>query len=80
MERYSKREKVGEGTFGVVYRAIVKSKKDETSNLAVGSQIALKKIRMGNYKDGISFTAVREIKILQDLRHENVIGVSLILF
>lgn len=31
--------------------------------------------RLLNFKDGVSFTALREIKVLQEIRHENVIGV-----
>lgn len=38
MEKYQKEKRVGEGTYGVVYRAIVK----ETNEV-----VALKKIRMG---------------------------------
>ena len=33
----------------------------------------LKKIRMDGEKDGFPVTAVREIKLLQSLRHENVV-------
>ena len=55
---------VGSGTYGKVFKAI----HVYTKNLA-----ALKKIRMDGEKDGFPVTAVREIKLLQSLRHENVV-------
>lgn len=36
--------------------------------------VAVKKIRMGHRKDGVSVTALREIKILQETHHKNVIS------
>lgn len=38
-----------------------------------GAIVALKKIRMDSEKDGFPVTAMREIKLLQALRHENVV-------
>lgn len=55
---------VGEGTFGKVYKA-----RNSVTNLLV----ALKRIRMETEKDGFPVTAMREIKLLQSLRHENVV-------
>ena len=55
---------VGSGTYGKVFKAI----HVYTKELA-----ALKKIRMDGEKDGFPVTAVREIKLLQSLRHENVV-------
>ncbi|KAL1958315.1 hypothetical protein VTO42DRAFT_4632 [Malbranchea cinnamomea] len=56
--------KLGEGTFGEVYKA--RSKK-------TGGLVALKKILMHNEKDGFPITALREIKLLKVLSHPNVI-------
>ncbi|EJU06207.1 Pkinase-domain-containing protein [Dacryopinax primogenitus] len=56
---------VGEGTFGKVYKA---------TDSATGVSVALKRIRMEAEKDGFPVTAMREIKILQALRHPNVVG------
>ena len=41
--------------------------------------VAVKKIKFGNRTeaaDGINRTALREIKLLQELKHINIIGVS----
>ncbi|PLB51776.1 putative CDK9 [Aspergillus steynii IBT 23096] len=56
--------KLGEGTFGEVYKA--RSKKE-------GSIVALKKILMHNEKDGFPITALREIKLLKMLSHNNIL-------
>ena len=58
------KEKLGEGTFGIVSKA--RSKR-------TGSVFALKKILMHNEKDGFPITALREIKLLKLLSHENVL-------
>ena len=57
---------IGEGTFGKVYKA---------KDLATGDIIALKKvlIRTDSEREGFPITAVREIKILKQLRHENIV-------
>ena len=54
MERYQKMEKIGEGTYGVVYKA-----KDRVS----GEIVALKKIRLEAEDEGIPSTAIREISL-----------------
>lgn len=55
---------VGEGTFGKVYKA---------RNQQNGIHVALKRIRMEGEKDGFPVTAMREIKLLQSLKHDNVV-------
>jgi serine/threonine protein kinase len=30
-------------------------------------------IRLGKYKEGVNFTAIREIKLLQELKHPHII-------
>ncbi|KAJ3571259.1 hypothetical protein NP233_g3874 [Leucocoprinus birnbaumii] len=64
MDRYAKIEKVGEGTYGVVYKA-----RDVTSNRIV----ALKKIRLEAEDEGVPSTAIREISLLKELNDENVV-------
>lgn len=56
--------KIGQGTFGEVWKA-----RCVQSNRVV----ALKKVLMENEREGFPITALREIKILQQLRHENVV-------
>ncbi|KAF2096140.1 Pkinase-domain-containing protein [Rhizodiscina lignyota] len=55
---------VGSGTYGKVFKAIHVYTKD---------MVALKKIRMEGERDGFPVTAVREIKLLQSLNHDNVV-------
>jgi len=64
MERYQKMEKIGEGTYGVVYKA-----KDRVT----GEIIALKKIRLEAEDEGIPSTAIREISLLKELQHPNIV-------
>ena len=40
-----------------------------------GREIAIKKIKVGQFKDGLDMSAIREIKFLRELRHENIIEV-----
>ncbi|CAI4223762.1 unnamed protein product [Auanema sp. JU1783] len=60
---YEKLQKVGQGTFGEVFKARCK-----TTN----RMVALKKILMENEKEGFPITALREVKMLQQLKHENI--------
>ncbi|KAJ6387292.1 hypothetical protein OIU78_017081 [Salix suchowensis] len=62
-DRYLKREILGEGTYGVVYKAI------DTTDMTV----AIKKIRLGKQKEGVNFTALREIKLLKEVKDPNII-------
>ncbi|KAG0169726.1 TFIIH complex serine/threonine-protein kinase subunit kin28 [Apophysomyces sp. BC1034] len=63
-KKYQKDAKVGEGTFAVVYRG---------TQISTGRVVAIKKIKMGQFKDGLDLTAIREVKFLQELKHPNVI-------
>uniref|UniRef100_A0AC35UGD6 Cyclin-dependent kinase 7 n=1 Tax=Rhabditophanes sp. KR3021 TaxID=114890 RepID=A0AC35UGD6_9BILA len=65
--RYEKVRHLGEGQFANVYLA----KDTETNEL-----VAIKKIKLGSrddIRDGINRTALREIKLLQELNHPNII-------
>eukprot|EP00741_Cyanophora_paradoxa_P025593 tig00000383_g24697.t1 len=64
VSNFEKIHRIGEGTYGVVYKA-----RDRTS----GEIVALKKVRMDREKDGLPLTALREIKILKSLRHPNIV-------
>ncbi|THH01677.1 hypothetical protein EW026_g1065 [Hermanssonia centrifuga] len=63
-ELYEIVSQVGEGTFGKVYKA---------RNTGSGKFVALKRIRMEAERDGFPVTAMREIKLLQSLRHDNIV-------
>ena len=58
-------DKVGEGTYAIVYRAHVK---------ATGQPVAIKKIKISSQAEGISMDSLREIKFLQELRHDNIVN------
>jgi len=64
MDRYSKLEKIGEGTYGVVYKA-----RDRVSQ----EVFALKKIRLDAEDEGVPSTAIREISLLKELQHQNIV-------
>lgn len=42
--------------------------------LFIGTFVALKKVRLENEKEGFPITAVREIKILRQLNHKNIVN------
>ncbi|KAK3841253.1 MAG: kinase-like domain-containing protein [Linnemannia gamsii] len=62
--------KLGEGTFGEVHKA---RRKDATPGATGQSVLAMKRILMHNENEGIPITALREIKILKRLRHQNIV-------
>ena len=64
LENYEKYEKLGEGTYGVVFKA---------RNLTTGKIVALKKIRMENEEQGVPPTTLREIATLRELHHPNIV-------
>ncbi|KAK8899174.1 hypothetical protein M9Y10_001476 [Tritrichomonas musculus] len=66
LEDYTKNEKLGEGTYGVVYRAI-----DNNTNEVV----ALKQMRLEQEEEGIPVTAMREAALLRNLNHPNILSV-----
>ncbi|KAH7701034.1 cyclin-dependent kinase 7 [Aphelenchoides avenae] len=66
--KYEKIKHLGEGQFANVYKA---------KNLETGEIVAIKKIKLGSRaeaRDGINRTALREIKLLQEIHHDNIIN------
>ncbi|XP_066469959.1 cyclin-dependent kinase 3 isoform X3 [Tiliqua scincoides] len=61
---FQKVEKIGEGTYGVVYKA---------RNKQTGQLVALKKIRLDSETEGVPSTAIREISLLKELKHPNIV-------
>ncbi|KAH8389491.1 cyclin-dependent kinase 1 [Drosophila serrata] len=64
MEDFEKIEKIGEGTYGVVYKG---------RNRVTGQIVAMKKIRLESDEEGVPSTAIREISLLRELKHENIV-------
>ncbi|KAJ8343909.1 hypothetical protein SKAU_G00312380 [Synaphobranchus kaupii] len=64
VKEFEKLNRIGEGTYGIVYRA-----RDTRSDEIV----ALKKVRMDKEKDGIPISSLREITLLLRLRHPNIV-------
>ncbi|WZZ80482.1 hypothetical protein YC2023_101054 [Brassica napus] len=63
-DRYLKQEVLGQGTYGVVFKA---------TDTKTGETVAIKKIRIGKQKEGVNITALREIKMLKELKHPHII-------
>lgn len=64
IENFSRVEKIGEGVYGVGYKA-----KDNST----GQMVALKRIRLDSEADGVPSTAIREISLLKELDHLNIV-------
>ncbi|SAL98752.1 hypothetical protein [Absidia glauca] len=64
MDKYQKIEKLGEGAYGIVYKA---------QNRETGEVVALKRIRLDNEEEGVPCTAIREISLLKELKHQNIL-------
>lgn len=62
--KYEKVAKIGEGTYGVVFQA-----KDNST----GELVALKRIRLDSEEEGVPCTAIREISLLKELHHPNIV-------
>lgn len=61
-DAYDRLTELGQGTYGEVFRARDK---------ATGEEVAIKKIKMDNEKEGFPITAIREIKLLSQLAECN---------
>eukprot|EP00750_Incisomonas_marina_P005008 INCI13559.1.p1 GENE.INCI13559.1~~INCI13559.1.p1 ORF type:complete len:296 (+),score=45.51 INCI13559.1:96-983(+) len=64
LARYVRTETLGEGTYGVVFKA-----RDSTT----GDIVALKKIKLELEDEGVPSTALREISVLKTLKHPNIV-------
>jgi cyclin-dependent kinase 12/13 len=64
VSEFEELEQIGEGTYGQVLKG-----RDKITDEIV----ALKKVRMDQEKEGFPVTAIRELKLLRSLRHENVV-------
>ncbi|CAJ0579087.1 unnamed protein product, partial [Mesorhabditis spiculigera] len=64
MLKYDKLEKIGEGTYGTVFKA---------RNKHNSEVVALKLVRLDDDDEGVPSSALREIAILRELKHQNVV-------
>ncbi|XP_018568189.1 cyclin-dependent kinase 1 [Anoplophora glabripennis] len=67
VDDFLKIEKIGEGTYGVVYKG---------KNKKTGELVAMKKIRLESEDEGIPSTAIREISLLKELRHPHIVSLE----
>jgi len=63
-ERFTRLEKIGEGTYGVVFKC-----EDNTT----GHYVAVKRIPLESDEEGVPSTAIREISLLREVNHANVV-------
>ncbi|KAJ6666690.1 hypothetical protein lerEdw1_020414 [Lerista edwardsae] len=67
MQKYEKLEKIGEGTYGTVFKA----KNRETHEI-----VALKRVRLDDDDEGVPSSALREICLLKELKHKNIVSLQ----
>ena len=63
LEDYIKTEKIGSGSYGVVFKGIHKK---------TGEIVAMKKVHSSD-ENGITHTTIREISLLRDLKPANLL-------
>ena len=61
---FEKKDKLGQGTYGSVFKG-----KDKVN----GEIVALKRINTEQEENGFPITAIREVKILKALSHQNIV-------
>lgn len=64
IEHITKTETLGEGAYGVVYKGV---------NQITKQVIALKKIKLETQSEGVPSTTIREISVLREIQHPNVV-------
>lgn len=69
-QRFKMLEKIGEGTYGSVFKA---------EDNITGKIVAIKKIKINYEDEGVPATAMREISLLKECDHQNVIKLHEIL-
>eukprot|EP00461_Guttulinopsis_vulgaris_P009526 UN09596 len=64
-ERWESMTRIGHGTYGVVYKAF---------DTDLNRLVAVKKLKPDPSDEGISSTTLREIALLKDLQHKNIVN------
>ncbi|KAI5352046.1 hypothetical protein L3X38_004937 [Prunus dulcis] len=67
VDEFERLNKIDEGTYGVVYRAMDKK---------TGEIVALKKVKMEKEREGFPLTSLREINILLSFHHPSIVDVK----
>ena len=67
-ERYNILHKIGEGTYGLVYKA-----EAVAGNSKNKPALAMKKVKLDDHDEGVPVTTLREVSLLKELKHENVV-------
>lgn len=63
-DRYQIEKKCGEGAYGKVYLA---------TDLKNNSSVAIKKIKLASVEEGVPISSIREISLLKELNHKNIV-------
>lgn len=71
VNEYDKMRVIGEGTYGAVYKA---------RNKKTNEWVALKRMLIDDDDEGIPSTTIREISVLKQLKHKNIINLLDIFF
>ena len=65
IEKYTRSEQpLGNGAYGIVYKG---------HDTQTGETIAIKRIKIEVENEGIPSTAIREISLLREIEHDNVV-------
>ncbi len=64
MSDYQRTEPLGNGAYGIVYKGY---------DTITGETIAIKRIKIEPESEGIPSTAIREISLLREAVHENIV-------
>ncbi|KAH0836592.1 kinase-like domain-containing protein [Lanmaoa asiatica] len=83
-KKWAKDQKIGEGTYAVVYRGpsfrsyprvplLILILQPIGHEATTSKKVAIKKIKVGQFKDGLDMSAIREVEYLRELHHQNII-------
>ena len=68
-------EHIGEGTFGMVFKAEYIGDPIYAEKNKIPKKVALKKIKMEDSKEGFPITALREIMLMKKCHHDNILEI-----
>ena len=71
VDKYDQISTIGEGTYGCVFKA---------RNILTNEFCAIKRLKSDTSKDGFTNTSMREVMILQSLKHDNIVNLKEVCF